>query len=138
MNRHSIISAKPSTTSSILRYTKQAWQILSFLSFPTNLSRSGRLAAWFLLGLLLLSVLLRLPLLGLHGREVDVPYEQALEDAQDQGRDEHEEHVGLVVKRRDGLGGRADAVQPGELALDGRAGVLWCRHVDVEALVVIV
>lgn len=71
-----------------------------------SLSLSGRLAAGFLVVLLFLLLLLLL-LFGLHGRQVDVPYEKALEDAENQGGNEHIEDVGLVVQRGDGLRGRA-------------------------------
>lgn len=92
----------------------------------TYLSLSRRLAASpFLVVRLLLLLLL---LLGLHGGDVDVPYEEALEDQHDEGADERVEDVGLVVERRDGLGRGADLGQEGELARHWGAGARWCRH----------
>lgn len=57
---------------------------------------------------------------------MDVPYEEALEDQDDQGGDEDEEDVGLVVQRRDGLGGRADFAEEVELARVRASGSLRC------------
>lgn len=62
---------------------------------------------------LLLAVLL-LHLLGLPGREVDVPDEDALEDEADEDDEEDREEDGLVVERHDGLLGGADGAEPFE------------------------
>jgi len=59
---------------------------------------------------------------------VDVPYQETLEAQDDERRNEHEEDVRLVVERGDGLGGRANLGEEGELAGHGRVRLLGIRH----------